>query len=208
MIHMKISAIEPRPKEKSAVFTDGVYYATVYTEILMLYKLKVGQVVDEDSLLDMIESSNKRAAKEKAFNLLSYRDHSYKELVDKLSRSFDKQLAFDAADKMVELGLINDWEFARKLAHDMLFNRKFSARRVQSELILRGIDREAIERILFESAPDPKEQIIALLDKKYANKLNNEKDIKRTVAALSRLGFSYSDIKAAIYEFTNEYIED
>lgn len=208
MIHMKISAIEPRPKEKSAIFVDGAFYATVYTEILMQFRLNVGQVVDEDILLEVIESSNKRSAKEKAFNLLSYRDHSYRELVNKLLRSFDKQLALDTADKMVELGLIDDEKYARKLASDMLFNRMFSSRRVESELILRGIDREVIHEILSELAPDPKEQIIALLDKKYAKRLNNEKEIKRTISALSRLGFSYSDIKAAIYEFTNEYIED
>ncbi len=205
---MKITAIEPRPKEKSAVFVDGSFYATVHNEVLLQFGLHVGQDLDEVFLLEVVENSMRRAAKEKAFNLLSYRDHSYKELVEKLSRSFDRQIALRTADKMVELGLIDDEKFARKLASDMLYRRKFSSRRVESELLLRGINREIVREIIEELAPVPKEQIIALLEKKYANKLNDEKNLKRTIAALTRLGFSYSDIKAAIYEFTNEYIED
>lgn len=205
---MKITAIKPGRGSKSIIYIDDAFYASVCTETLLLHKLTVGQCVEEDTLLRLVESSNKRLAKEKAFNILSFRDHSYSELVDKLSRSFDEQSAVEATDKMVELGLINDEVYAQKLAKDMLFNRNYSSRRVESELIVRGIDREVITEILSELEPDPKEQITSLLNKKYRNRLSNEKDIKRTIAALSRLGFSYSDIKAAIYEYTDEYIED
>ena len=47
-----------------------------------------------------------------------------------------------------------------------------------------------------------------LVEKKYIRKLSNETDIKRTVAALQRKGFSYSDIRAVIDELTDNYLGD
>ena len=43
-------------------------------------------------------------------------------------------------------------------------------------------------------------RIILLLNSKYRNKLSDEKNIKRTINGLMRMGYSYSDIKKALNE--------
>ena len=55
---------------------------------------------------------------------------------------------------------------------------------------------------------DPQKSIIILIKKKYANKLNDEKGKKRTVDALLRLGYSYSDIKTALNQISEFDGED
>ena len=62
--------------------------------------------------------------------------------------------------------------------------------------------------IIAEREDDPRVPLKNLVEKKYIRKLSNETDIKRTVAALQRKGFSYSDIRAVIDELTDNYLGD
>ena len=65
----------------------------------------------------------------------------------------------------------------------------------------KGISRDVCESVLDEFEVDPTEQIVQLIEKKYKNKLQDEKDRRRTVAALQRMGYSWSDIKDALESF-------
>ena len=89
----------------------------------------------------------------------------------------------------------------------MLERKSYSIKRIKQELAFRGIDREIVENTVDSLDNDPQKSIIMLVKKKYINKLNDEKGKKRTVDALLRLGYSYSDIKNAlntISEFDGE----
>lgn len=62
-----------------------------------------------------------------------------------------------------------------------------------------------------ELAPDPAESIRTLLQTKYRTRnLHDEKDRRRTVNALLRLGYTYGEINNAISEFStgDSYPED
>ena len=102
---------------------------------------------------------------------------------------------------MEELGLVNDESYARRLAHDLLYIKRMSVRGAMYKLIEKGIDKETAQSVLDEFEIDPVEQLTELIGRKYADKLEDEKDRRRTVAALQRLGYSWPDIKAALMEF-------
>ena len=87
---------------------------------------------------------------------MEYRSHSKKELIEKIQRTTSKEAARSAANRMEELGLVNDEEeFAKRYAAE-LFNRKgFASRRAQYELLQKGIDKEMIAQVVEELEPDP-----------------------------------------------------
>lgn len=198
---MIITAIEPRRKSLSAIFIDGEYALKLDTETVITEKLKIGSEIDDDRLLELIKASDAKRAKEKALWLISYRDHSEGELRQKLLRDFGEEAVDKAVHRLCELGLINDENFARKYAQS-LSHKHMSQRQIQQKLRQKGLDRDLTSEAVEDLDLDEKEEIRALINKKYLRKLSDEGDLRRTVAALQRRGFGYSDIRSVIEEFT------
>lgn len=194
---MKITAVEPRRKQMCALFIDGEYVMNLDAQTLIENRFDVGREIDDDELRDIIEKSNERRAKEKALWLISYRSHSKKELFDKLKRNFDEDSAQKAVDRMEELGLINDEEFAKLYARKLVYGKKMSVKSAEYELYRKGIDKITAEQVLSELEYDPQTQIIDFITKKYKN-IEDEKVKRRAVAALQRKGYSWDEIKSAL----------
>ncbi len=197
---MIITAIEPRRKSLSAIYIDGEFALKLDTETVLSERLKVGVEIDDDRLLELIKTSDARRAKEKALWLISYRDHSEGELRQKLLKDYGEEAVDKAIERLMELGLINDESFAKKYA-ESLSHKHLSQRQIQQKLRLKGIDKELSSETVEDLNLDEKEEIRALIEKKYIRKLSDDADLRRTIAALQRRGFGYSDIKAVINEF-------
>lgn len=197
---MIITAIEPRRKSLSAIYIDGEFALKLDTETVLSERLKVGTEIDDERLLELIKTSDARRAKEKALWLISYRDHSEGELRQKLSKDYGEEAVDKAVERLMELRLINDENFAKKYA-ESLSQKHLSQRQIQQKLRLKGIDKDLSAETVEDLNLDEKEDIRALIEKKYIRKLSDEADLRRTVAALQRRGFNYSDIKAVINEF-------
>ena len=65
---------------------------------------------------------------------------------------------------------------------------------ISKELMLKGVDRDIVSRVIDEIEFDPQEEIREILEKKYAGRLNDEKQTRKAYNALVRLGYRYSDI--------------
>ena len=200
---MKITAVEPRRKQMCALFIDGEYVMNLDAQTLIENRFDVGREIDDDELKEIIDKSNERRAKEKALWLISYRSHSKKELFDKLIRGFDEASAQKAVDRMEELGLINDEEFAKLYARKLVNGKKMSVKAAEFELYHKGIDKITAEQVLGELEYDPQTQIIEFITKKYKN-IQDEKIKRRAVAALQRKGYSWEEIKQAIESLVSE----
>ena len=201
---MTITAIEPKRKRLSAIYIDGEFAMKLDTEAILMSRFSVGSEINDDELKELIEFSNEKRANEKALWLISYRDHSKKELMDKLRKTTDEQSAESATERMEELGLIDDEKFARKYANELINVKHLSERAAQYKLCEKGIDKELAQEILYEMDINPREHIIAIIEKKYRNALADEKGKKRAISALQRMGYGWSDIKCVI----NDYIEE
>lgn len=200
---MLITAIEPRRKAMSALYLDGEYVMNLDTRTLIENRFDVGKEIDDEQLHEIIVLSNERRAKEKALWLISYRDHSKKELEDKIKRTCDEASAHRAVERMEELGLVNDENFALQYARKLLFGKHMSKNAAVYELARKGIDKELATQILDEIEVDPREHIREVIDKKYRN-ITDEKIKRRAVSALQRLGYRWDDIKSVLEEYTEE----
>ena len=203
---MLVTAIEPRRKGLSALYLDG-QETLVDTETLLSHHIKLGDEMDAVQLEELCRASDCRRARERALYILTYRDHSREELKRKLrSASFSEEAAEAAVQKTIEMGLINDREYARKLARELLLRKKLSERRAIGEMIHRGIDRELAADAIAEVAPDPLEQLRAIIEKKYTPLPQDEKGQRRMYNTLARMGYGFSEIRAALSQ-TEESIE-
>ena len=206
---MEITAIERRRKSFSALFLDGEFVMNIDTETLLKSGYRVGQAITDEQLHTLLLDSNARRANEKAVYLLEHRSHSKKELVEKISRTSSMEAAQAAADRMEELGLVNDEEYARRYAHELLERKGLAKSRAVFELTRKGIDRELAEELVEELAEeDPEEKIREIIQRKYLRCLSDEKGMRRTVQGLQRMGSRYEAIRSALREFLEELPQD
>lgn len=192
---MYITGLKREKKHLTAVFVDGELWDKLDSGVLEQRAIKAGMQVDEDFLTELKFESDYKRAKDRAMYLISFRDYSEKELFSKLKRDYDEAAVEKAVARMRDLGLINDLNFAQKYAKELLFNKHFSKRRAEFELLQKGIDKDTGCDVLAELEYDAVEQIRLLVDKKYRLAYSDEKVKKRAVAFLQRYGYRWDDIK-------------
>lgn len=197
---MKLSVKNGR-NNKIHIFVDEEYSLTVDSEYWYTSPWCAKKEIDEEDFEELKEEISYRRAWLNALDLISMRSHSEKELITKLRRKYSQNTAEAVAEKAAELGLIDDETFAEMYARELIERKKYGISRVKNELRLKGISSHIIESVLLSLDIDSKESIISLVERKYARKLSDEKGRRQVVAALQRLGYSYSDIKSALNEF-------
>ena len=204
---MKVAALKQKRKMLTAVIFDDGSEACLDSELVIMENIKVGSEIDD--LDELLYRSDLKRAKSRALWYLSRSDHSEKALFDKLCRAeFSKRASAEAVERMKELGLINDEAYASRMA-EYLKASGISKREAEVKMINRGIKRDLAHSVL-EDDGDECDKIKYLLEHKYANKLSDEESVKKVFAALIRKGFSYSDVKSALKEYSEEilYSED
>ena len=196
---MVITDILKKQGTRYQIEVDGTYWAILDVEIIADFHLKKGMEISKELQAKVQRAADYRRGKERALYLLGYRDHCRKDLVDKLSKNIDRDLAEEIADKMEELGFLNDGKYAEKLARHLILVKKRGERRALQEMMLKGIDREtAVEAI---SLVEPDENLLQeLIRRKYLRYLGDEKGRNKVIAALMRLGHDYSDVVRAVDE--------
>ncbi len=204
---MKITAIEPNRKGLSALYIDGEFAMKLDTETLLSHRIDVGSEIDDEKLKAVIDASNIKRAKDKAMWLISYRDYTQKELIEKVAKDSSYDAAEKAVARLLELGLVNDERYAKRYASDLLTIKRMSKNGAVRKLCEKGIDRDLARETVDSLEYDVDENINAVINKKYANALFDEKGRRRCINGLLRLGYSYGDIKSAISQYIDDYSE-
>ena len=165
-------------------------------------------IISENMLLDfegieaLVNESYFRKAKSKALWHLSTGDHSKKGLLRKLMRCYPEAACIKAVERMCDLGYIDDEKFARNSC-EVLSSRGLSNSAIISKLVSLGVASDLAKECVRNAGNDQIEQIDMIIKKRYINKLSDAKSIEKTIAALARRGFSFSDIRAAIKKYTD-----
>ena len=188
---MIITDIKPGRKGNILVYADGKYILSVPREIFLKSGINRGSEIDEKDIENITFEIDSYKAKSRALNLLSYRAHSKKELQDKLKRRLDEKSAKIAADKMEQIGLLNDENYARDFASHLQKNKMYAKKRISYELSKKGINEEIISEVLDNLELSEDETLEKAASKKSSE---NEKEKRRLIAHLMRLGYSWSQI--------------
>ena len=202
---MKIS-VEKGKQNKIHIHCDGEYKFTVDAEYWFSSPYHgIKSIDNEEELAAFYEAVGSRCAFIAGLRILSYHDHSEQEMINKLvQKGHKKEYAVSATEKLREYGYVNDMRYAENLAERLVRSKGMSARGIKSELIHKGISREIADNVVESLDFDPILRIIELLNTKFSRNLSDEKGIKKTVASLQRLGYSWSDIKSALRSVETE----
>lgn len=160
--------------------------------------------IDDEELAELESAVSSRRAFLSGADMLSRRIHGIQELHRKLCRKYSKEAAREAVDKLESLGLLDDKNYAEMLANDLYKYKKYGLIRVEQELLRRGIDRETAKDAVEKLDKNDINRIILLLQTKYQSKLCDRKGINSAKNSLLRLGYSYSDIRAALSEINTD----
>ena len=100
---------------EAVVVCSGNRYRITVSE-LIAFDFQEGDEIDDDTVELLDGAVERLACIKKAFDFLSYGDLSEKQLRDKLSKKFPKELSADVASLFVERGYVNDERLAERYA--------------------------------------------------------------------------------------------
>lgn len=206
---MKITAKEGR-YNKIHVHIDGEYLLTVDAAYWLSCGYVSGDEIDERELAAFKDAAGSRRAFNAGAQLISRREHSSKELYNKLLKNYPPEFAAEAVAKLQEIGMLNDERFAEMYANELFEKKGYGKKRILFELNTKGIDRtlaeNAVEELFCEE--DNIQRIVDIVRKKYYNIENDEKQRRRAAAYLMRAGYSGSEIHRALNEISDNSYEE
>ena len=141
---------------------------------------------------------NYEEVKNKALSILGYRSHSEYELRQKLSRAGAEEEDIERVTEFLkEYKFLNDGDYAKRLAHDLVKIKNFGMYRVRRELEQKGIDPYTIEDVVAELDDDEQERLLPLVEKKLGGDFER-KNTDRTIRYFLYRGYSFDDIRQCI----------
>lgn len=194
---------------------------------LTLYQ---GKELSEDEAAALTAAADHSKLSERAVELLSARAMSRKELVDKLSapirrkksetepnplvlaqqRDALRRTAELVADRMEELGLLNDGEYAIAIVRHYRA-KGFGIRKLRDELYRRGVPQSYWEEALAQSVEEEGESPISrLVERRLRGMDLTRENLKKTADYLARRGFGWEEISQALEHYCarSEYEEE
>lgn len=197
---MTITRLQETKKGRFSVFADGEFLFSVHKDTFLLRpELAVGRQVTAEALEAIRLEDEELSCKEKALTLLEFSSQSAGRLAEKLGRLYPGETVEKTIARLTELGLLDDLDYGRRLAADLLNLRGYSLGRVRQELYRRRLDKDTIEQVMDEIADtDQVGPMVALVRKKYLPKLRESRGREKVAAALQRRGYQYDEIREAL----------
>lgn len=228
---MKIAKLEPSQHKSGrwlVWFEDGSLLRLGEGDVVSL-SLYSGKELDEEETAALTAAAEHSKLNERAVELLSARAMSRKELVDKLStplrrrkrmgdeavvpdpemmerqREALRSAANQIADRMEELGLLDDEEYGRTLARHYS-SKGYGWKKIQDELYRRGVPRAcwpaARAELLDREDEAGDRRLDELVQKKLRGMEPTRENLKRASDYLARRGFGWEEISAALERYT------
>ena len=172
----------------------------IHSEIIRKYNVAKGMELSEEEADRLIYENDLRRARERALYLMESRDHSYRELFDKLEKNYSEDICFEVCNRLAEIGVINDRRYAEKLCRQLFEVKKLGHYRVKQEMRLKGLSSEIIEETMenFSEEDEPFERLEKLVEQKYERYLTDRKGVEKVKNALARKGYSFGEIKEVL----------
>ena len=199
---------EQKNKKRVNIFVDDVFFCGLNKETAVIFKLKVGEEVDECLIKDAIFDSEVKSAVEKANDYIGTRMHSKRELYEKLlKKGYEKRVIMTALDKLEEYHYVDDNLFAKLYAEQ---NKKYSRKMLENKLMQKGVSADIIHQIIENDSDSQEIELCKKQAEKYAKgkDLSKEGALQKLYASLARKGFSFNVIKQATKDLHSVENED
>ena len=210
-----ITSIAAMPKYpgRCEVDVNGQLFATLSIEALERLRISIGIDIS-DRVEAVLAEAAALAVYDRALNMLAFRARSARELARALVRKgADRVHVEQAIARLVEQGFVDDAAFARAFSRAKVVGANHSRRRVQQDLLRKGVAREvadgAIVEVFQEEGIDPLTLVEAAARRKLRTLASLEPVVRRRrlYGFLARRGFDADDIRRAM-ENVDRYPSD
>lgn len=184
--------------ERYSIYLDGIFNCSLEAEILVRYKLKLGQEIDHDSLKNIKLENGKISAFSRALTYIEKGLRTQKGVRDYLKeKGFLQESIDDALKKLAEYGYINDKYFAESYINT--YCHKKGRIKLKYDLISKGVPANIIEEALENLDEEASFATCQNIYEKYTkNKEMNAKMKAKTYAYLMSKGFESDIIKSVM----------
>ena len=207
---MKITKIEQQKKDpqRYSVFLKGEFAFGLHESILLKAGLHTGDTLTADQVKQFVHEDELFRAREKAYNLLQYRERSVEELRSRLHRKdFQEATVESVISDLMEKGYLDDWQFARTYAEDQLTRKNIGPIRLRAELSRKRVSDRIIDTVIEEMYE--KYSVMELATRAAQKKTRTLKDVdydtayRRLTGYLGRRGFSWDVISQVVQQELN-----
>lgn len=184
------------------VFIDGEFAFGIDYRIKEEFDLQKGKTIDAETIQILKDKDNIKKAKNKAYNYLSYRQRTCKEMRKYLeNKEFNNQTVEITISELLNEGYLDDYKFAETFLLEKSNLKAYGPYRIKYELQNKGIESSIIDKVLpiYEEDID---ELTRLVLAKYKNIANESNDViyRKVGGFLQRKGHSYDTIKKIINE--------
>lgn len=145
----------------------------------------------------MNKMNRKLSAREQAAKLCSLKKQTRKILTEKLrAKKYPYSEIEEAVSAMVEIGYIDEEEYAKCFVSDSYRIKKHGRKRILSELKMKGVEVSVAEKAIDDFDADEKEIIKTEMEKRFPEKSEKEKIMRYFISR----GFSLSDLRSCMDE--------
>ena len=120
--------------DKIHVSVDGEYAFTVDEVYFYSLNLKENADVTAEELKEITIKAGERRAYNYAVSLLSRREHTVKEITEKLKRKGYGQFCEKVTDRLISEGYLSDERFAKLYVRELINLKGYGKRRIRDEL--------------------------------------------------------------------------
>ena len=165
--------------------------------------VKKGLTISSEQLEEFKKASEFGKLYQRTLEWVLMRPHSERETRDYLYKKiYDKKLDKSYIDRVIEkLKLkkyLDDRRFAEYYVENRFVKKGVSKRRLEMELMKKGVSRDIISEVLDDGGRDEREEILKMIKRKRAKYDTDEK----LIAYLVRQGFSYSLVREVVESFS------
>lgn len=203
----KITDITKQRNGKRAnIFIDGSYRCGLELFTVVSARLKIGDEIDDDALIELQTRSESEKAFDQAVSFLSTRRRTRREVERKLKeKGYLPQVVGGVVGKLTEYGYIDDRKFCEEYVD--VYKNNFGAYRLTAELKKLGVDGAIVREVLDERLDEDTRQEAAVeAVRKYLRTHDFDK-IKLTRHMAGR-GFSYGEVRDALQAIGEQIDEE
>jgi regulatory protein len=201
-----VTALRATKGGRIAVHVDGEYVCAVGESFVARWRLYKGRELDDESLAQIRSQASGERALGDAYRLLGHRARSHCELRRRLlQKEHDEDVVDTLLERLVEEGLLDDAEFARRYVADKRTLARWGSQRIRRGLAELGVAGPVIDAAVGSAEGGGDEdseyaRALAVLTAKGAPRPPLEAARRRAYEILVRRGFasglSYRAVRA------------
>lgn len=143
--------VQVKTPGRVSVFLDGSFAFGVNRDLVLEFGLKKGLPLSADEQRRILDRESEYRARSTALNYISYRSRTEKEVRRRLARDdYAGEVVDSVVEYLTQIGLLDDTTFAVAYAEGRFKTGGYGPRRVQYDLLRKGVARSAAEKAVDE----------------------------------------------------------